>query len=94
MLVTFELFLRFYFYKMLDRLELNFLLIDHLSICLPVTTRQQEPWGDFAKNGSHWHYLGAGGSHIKTKLSPQLGLAKLELSLEIVASVQIAQKMC
>ena len=57
MLVTFEPLLRFYFYKMLDRSELNFLLIDHLSTCLPVTTRQREPTGDFAKNGSHWHYL-------------------------------------
>ena len=41
MLVTFEPLLRFYFYKMLDRSELNFLLIDHLSTCLPVTTRQK-----------------------------------------------------
>ena len=55
--VTFEPLLRFYFFKMLDRSELNFLLIDHLSTCLPVTTRQKSPRGDFAKNGLHWHYL-------------------------------------
>ena len=45
-------------YKMLNRLELNFLLIDRLSTCLPVTTRQKSPRGDFAKTGSHWNYLG------------------------------------
>ena len=45
MLVTFEPLLRFYFYKMLDRSELNFLLIDHLSTC------------DFAKSGLCWNYL-------------------------------------
>ena len=46
MLVTFEPLLRFYFYKILDRSELNFLLIDHLSTCLPVTTRQKiTTWG-------------------------------------------------
>ena len=49
--VTFEPLLRFYFFKMLNRSELNFLLIDHLSTCLPVTTRQKSPRGDFAKNG-------------------------------------------
>ena len=59
MLVTFEPLLRFYFFKMLDRSELNFLLIDHLSTCLPVTTRQKSPRGGFAKNGLHWHYLAA-----------------------------------
>ena len=57
MLITFEPSLRFYFFKMLDRLELNFLLIGHLSTCLPVTTRQKSPRGGFAKNGSHWNYL-------------------------------------
>ena len=36
MFVTLELLLRFYFYKILTRLESNFLLIDHLSTCLPV----------------------------------------------------------
>ena len=39
MLVTLEPSLWFYFYKMLDRSESNFLLIDHLYTCLPVTTR-------------------------------------------------------
>ena len=57
MLVTFEPLLRFYFFKMLDRSELDFPLIDYLSTCLPVTTRQKTPCGDFAKIGSHWNYL-------------------------------------
>ena len=59
MLVTFEPLLRFYFYKMLDRSELYFLLIDHLSTCLPVTTRRREPHGDFAKNGLCWKPVNA-----------------------------------
>ena len=43
---------------------INFLLIDHLSTYIPVTTRQQEPRGVFGKNGSHWHYLANVFSHV------------------------------
>ena len=50
MTITFEPLLRFYFFKMLDRLELNFLLIDHLSTCLPVTTRQKITTRWFCQN--------------------------------------------
>ena len=67
MLVTFEPLLRFYFYKMLDRSELNFLLIDHLSTCLPVTTRQTSTTWWFCQNwlvlelpeffGKKWPFL-------------------------------------
>ena len=44
MLVTLEPLLRFYFYKILDRLESDFLLIDHLLTCLTVTTLQKSWW--------------------------------------------------
>ena len=79
--VTFEPLLRFYFFKMLDRSELNFLLIDHLSTCLPVTTRQKSPRGDFAKNGLHWHYLGGWPVKMEIRLNSASAKAGAWLSL-------------
>ena len=55
MLVTFEPLLQFFFYKMLDRSEFNFLLIDPTVYLSP--RDKKSPRGDFAKIGSHWNYL-------------------------------------
>ena len=50
MLATFDTLLRFCFFKMLDRSELNFLLIDHLFTCPPLTKRQKITTWWFCQN--------------------------------------------